>query len=336
MHKEYTFLISVLGIMTCIMTCVTGYGIDLAATNKPLDVTTAVINASDRPKVEVPDLDLDFMLTKPALAPAAKPAANLSTPIPASTNTAVQEGAVAIPVTNVTVSVPVLPAAVDVIAPAHMVEEAVKDGASAAVVRVKAEIVEPVKTVVIVTTAEPQLDAESTAERLQTAACELAAAKAKIMELAPSGRAGKLKQLERKGLEYDSLSSKLELKDQVISRLMMDLKAAQKVITNQVGTISELVASTNELTQAIAKMTDEKAPLKEALDILRLGKYEYYQVEKDDTCESIAAKPSIYNDVSKHSLIRQANKGSVANLDKLVAGEILVIPRVKVSERHDI
>ncbi|OGV61228.1 MAG: hypothetical protein A2283_07150 [Lentisphaerae bacterium RIFOXYA12_FULL_48_11] len=164
---------------------------------------------------------------------------------------------------------------------------------------------------------------------------ELAAARAKLQEFSVNRSVGRLKDLERKAMAYDSLSTKLELKDQLIEKLKMELREAQSTITNQQAQIDCLVSTTNDLNVCIKNLTEEKAPLKEALDILRLGKYEYYQIEEKDTCESISAKPSIYGDATKHTLIRQANKGNVANLDKLVPGEVLIIPRITVSERHD-
>lgn len=172
-------------------------------------------------------------------------------------------------------------------------------------------------------------------EQAQIISDELAAAKLKLQEFSPNRNVGMLKDLERKAMAYDSLSTKLELKDQMIEKLRMELQTAQSAITNQQAEIVCLVTTTNELGACIKKLTEEKAPLKEALDVLRLGKYEYYQIEDKDTCESIAAKPSVYGDASKHTLIRQANKGNVANLDKLVPGEVLIIPRITVSERHD-
>lgn len=192
------------------------------------------------------------------------------------------------------------------------------------------------KTTPAVTVRGPLKKAEDGAkDEKQIISDELAAAKAKLMEFSATRNKGKLKDLERKAMEYDSISTKLELKDQLIEKLKMELKAAQNAITNQQAEIVYLVSKTNELVTSMSLMTKEKAPLKEALDVLRLGKYEYYQIEENDTCESIAAKPSIYGDALKHTLIRQANKGHVTDLDKLVPGEVLIIPRVTVSERHD-
>jgi len=164
---------------------------------------------------------------------------------------------------------------------------------------------------------------------------ELAAARLKLMEIAAIRKPGKLGDLERKALEYDSITSKLEMKDLMIAKFSNDLKAAQSMIAQQQHEIGCLQAITNELTVKMDMIKKEAAPIKEALDILRMGKYEYYQVEAGDTCESIAAKPSIYNDPVKGALIRQTNRGNVSNLDKLIAGEVLIIPRISMSDKHD-
>ena len=71
------------------------------------------------------------------------------------------------------------------------------------------------------------------------------------------------------------------------------------------------------------------------MDHIRLGKYEYYEIQPGDTCESIAQKPTIYGDSTKSTLIRQANRGGVEDLDNLQPGEMLVIPRFDTSGTYE-
>lgn len=164
---------------------------------------------------------------------------------------------------------------------------------------------------------------------------ELGAASIKVVELGTYRGEKKLEDLERKALEYDALSIKTEIKDFRIGSLTAALEKANLKIAEQKELIDSLSKQTNELAQAFVKLESEQVPLKEALRLIRLGKYEYYEVQEGDTCDSIAAKDVIYGDQSKSTLIRQANRGNVDDLDNLVAGQMLVIPRFDLDGAYE-
>lgn len=164
---------------------------------------------------------------------------------------------------------------------------------------------------------------------------QLAGAKSVIIESGAGKEAGYMETLERKALAYESASSAIAERDRAILDLKQEvdeLAEENKALKVQV---EELVSATNQLSAQVAVLQKESEPIKEALTLIRKGKFEYYQIKEGDTCESIAAKPSIYNDARKQILIRQANRGGVADLDQLVPGEVLVIPRFSIGESYE-
>lgn len=72
---------------------------------------------------------------------------------------------------------------------------------------------------------------------------------------------------------------------------------------------------------------DKMAALRETIERLLLGEFEYYEVKDGDSLQSIAANPLIYGDPARAAWLRQANSGRVKHLDHLRRGEMLVIPR---------
>lgn len=164
---------------------------------------------------------------------------------------------------------------------------------------------------------------------------QLAGAKSIISESRAKKEEGYLEKLERKALAYEAASSAIAERDRALAVLqeeVNELRAENGLLKTEV---KALATATNELTASIEILRKESEPLKEALTLIRKGKFEYYQIKEGDTCESIAAKPSIYNDSKKHILIRQANRGGVADLDNLAPGEVLVIPRFSIGESYE-
>lgn len=67
--------------------------------------------------------------------------------------------------------------------------------------------------------------------------------------------------------------------------------------------------------------------LRETIERLLLGEFEYYEIREGDTLPGIAANPMVYGDPSRSIWLRQVNKDRITSSDNLVAGEVLVIPR---------
>ena len=172
--------------------------------------------------------------------------------------------------------------------------------------------------------------------KIQALNDSLAAANQTIQDLTRSGgRMGRLGVMERKALAYDAAYDGMMLKDQAIAALRKDLKASREEAAVLRKDLERMAVRTNDMAKAVADMEREKKVIQNTLDIIRLGRYEYYEVKEGDTCESIAALPTIYNDRAKQVLIRQANRGNVTSLDKLVPGQVIIIPRFPVGGPYE-
>ena len=55
--------------------------------------------------------------------------------------------------------------------------------------------------------------------------------------------------------------------------------------------------------------------------------YASYRVMKGDTLGSISARPEVYGSARQWPMIYQANKGSISNPDKIMPGQVLMIPK---------
>ena len=189
---------------------------------------------------------------------------------------------------------------------------------------------------------EPATEAVLLAERFEALEREmsemralLAAARLRIQESTPPVRAGRLGELERKALAYEASRGQVKYKDAVIASLQADVKEAREREAAQRRKLREKSGLVAALTARVSALQNENAQTRKALDLLRLGQYEYYEVKEGDTVESIAAQTTVYGDAARHVAIRQANRGHVEDMDRLVPGEVLIIPRFSTSTRHE-
>ncbi len=150
-----------------------------------------------------------------------------------------------------------------------------------------------------------------------------------------SRRVRKLEELERKALAYDTAVAHIVLQESTLSTLREELVTVQAELAALREAMARLSAVTNELSLLLERRNRDLRELQNILSLIRFGRYEYYEVKPGDTCESIAAQPGIYNDPAKHVLIRQANRGSGLDLDRLLPGQVLIIPRIPLEDRHD-
>ena len=176
----------------------------------------------------------------------------------------------------------------------------------------------------------------SLVSRMDNLYSALAAATIKIGELSPTNSFGRLLDLERKALLYETVNIKMQQKEKHIADLKKTVETANTLLAEQKEKNTLLDQKIKELIAYVAKMEKQQAPLKKTLDLIRLGQYEYYEIKKGDTCRSIAAQSTVYGDPEKHILIRQANRDNVADFDKLVPGEMLIIPRFSTSKRYEL
>jgi nucleoid-associated protein YgaU len=173
--------------------------------------------------------------------------------------------------------------------------------------------------------------------RIRELTDSLAAAQQRIevLGVGPVHR-GRLEELERKALAFDSASVYIASKDQAVEKLKQELNQTRREVAGLRLEIDRLTVSNQTLATVVAITEKERAAVQESLDLVRMGKYEYYEVREGDTCETIAAQPSIYNDKTRHVLIRQANRGNVPDMDKLLRGQVLIIPRLPAGTKHEL
>lgn len=75
------------------------------------------------------------------------------------------------------------------------------------------------------------------------------------------------------------------------------------------------------------KWESKVAGLRETIERLLLGEFEYYEVKEGDSLQSIASSPMIYGTPERATWLRQANEGRVKRIEHLREGEMLIIPR---------
>ena len=146
---------------------------------------------------------------------------------------------------------------------------------------------------------------------------------------------GRLQSMEKKAQLCDALALELKTISAKTESLNTELAENKKTMAEMTAKIAFLHSRTNELEQTIAEVTGKIGPIEDTMRTLRMGNFEYYTVHPGDTCNSVAALPYIYGDETKSTMIRQANRGQVADLNNLTPGEVLIIPRPKGEAAHD-
>ena len=151
-----------------------------------------------------------------------------------------------------------------------------------------------------------------------------------------SHKEGPLQSVEKKAQWSDAMALELHAAASKTEALNAELAESKKTVAEMSAKMALLHARTNDLERALAELSGKLGPIEDTMHTLRMGNFEYYTVHPGDTCKSIAAQPFIYGDESKQTLIRQANRGQVADLDNLTPGEALIIPRPKGEAVHEL
>jgi hypothetical protein len=146
-----------------------------------------------------------------------------------------------------------------------------------------------------------------------------------VVRSASSG--GRLQDMERKARGYDAIAQVVGQKDVEIAALRKELEAAKAVGKPSWTELLSYRDQLSEMTNAVVELSRECTGLRATVEQLLLGNFEYYEVNAGDTLESIATKPLVYGDATKAKWLRQANYGRVKDPDKLMEGEMLVVPR---------
>ena len=135
--------------------------------------------------------------------------------------------------------------------------------------------------------------------------------------------------MEKKAKWSDALAIELRALSAKTEALNAEITESKNAVAQMSAKLTFLHSRTNELEMVIAELTGKLGPIEDTMRTLRIGNYEYYTIHPGDTCKSIAAQPYIYGDEARHTLIRQANREQVSDLDNLTPGEVLIIPRLK-------
>lgn len=138
---------------------------------------------------------------------------------------------------------------------------------------------------------------------------------------------GRLQDMERKVQGYDALVNLLVKKNKTIAELEKRLEASAQQENVVKEDLAGLSGRVNAMSNTIQVLQVSERSLRATIEQLLLGNFEYYEVKSGDTLETIARKPMIYEDVSKVEWLKQANLGRVKDLNNLMEGEMLVIPR---------
>lgn len=146
---------------------------------------------------------------------------------------------------------------------------------------------------------------------------------------------GRLQALEHKAAQYDLLTLTLDDKTGLIAELQNRLADTEAVVQRLESELAEAQDAKSDIEARYSELEATVEPMRTALRTLRLGKYEYYTIKPGDTLESIAAQPMIYGDAAKAALLRQANVGHLSDLDSLIPGEVLLVPRLEGTSRYE-
>jgi len=147
-------------------------------------------------------------------------------------------------------------------------------------------------------------------------------------------RTGTLSSLERRALTAQALFQQIETLEKKVDEVQEKVESQKEKIeelSEELKLSQEKVAS---LEKSLEERDEEIAKQKKMLSVFRSGSFEYYEVSDGDTVESIAAKPMIYGDASRSTLIEQAN--NISKTEKLLPGTILIVPRYPEGVIHEL
>ena len=163
----------------------------------------------------------------------------------------------------------------------------------------------------------------------------LSAAQTQINEVKSRYHPGRLLELERKALSYSYLTETVENQKKTIIEVERQLAEEKYLTTIQAQDLEKLKKQIEQSNSRENSLKEQIVRLRETIDQLRMGNYEFYEVKAGDTLETVAALPMIYNDSIKASLIRQANVRRIDDLDNLQQGDVLIIPRFQSSGKYE-
>ncbi len=138
---------------------------------------------------------------------------------------------------------------------------------------------------------------------------------------------GELSVLLEKAATTDALTRELEEIRARFDRLQQQCEALKEEVETCKMEQKKTLDSVQSLKDSAEKWKVKAAGLRETVERLLLGEFEYYEVKEGDTLQGIAANPMVYGDVARATWLRQVNESRVKHLDNLRKGEVLIVPR---------
>ncbi|MBN2162806.1 MAG: LysM peptidoglycan-binding domain-containing protein [Pontiellaceae bacterium] len=141
------------------------------------------------------------------------------------------------------------------------------------------------------------------------------------------GKVGQLSELLNKASKSDALEREVKELWKEFDAVRLQIRHLEEELAETRAERDKVLEQLDAFKAKADKWDSVTAGLRETIERLLLGEYEYYEVKDGDTLQSIAANPMVYGDVSRAAWLRQVNEGLVSHLDSLRPGEVLVIPR---------
>ncbi len=129
-----------------------------------------------------------------------------------------------------------------------------------------------------------------------------------------------IQQVEDMKGESDDLRRQLDDKESLLKDALEQLAKSRKEVATLQGSLVEWEREIEKRDKLLA--------------VFRRGSFEYYEVRKGDTLESIAANPMVYNDAARVIWLQQAN--SLADNEDPAPGTVLIIPRYPDGTSYDL
>lgn len=151
----------------------------------------------------------------------------------------------------------------------------------------------------------------------------------------PQAGYGMLADLLEKAARVDELTREVAVVRSELDRVQKQRDALKREVdaiqAEQAAELEKIKAYRDEIKKWEAKAVG----MRETIERLLLGEFEYYEVKEGDTLQSIAANPMVYGDPSRATWLQQVNEGRVKYIHNLSAGEMLLVPRFPANGTYE-
>lgn len=146
---------------------------------------------------------------------------------------------------------------------------------------------------------------------------------------------GKLTELIEQAAQSKTLSIELEELKAQLDLLQRQNKGLKKEADALLAERDKALGEVEARTADAESWKNKNQGLRDTIEQLLLGKFEYYEVKNGETLAGIAANPLVYGDPSRAIWLRQVNENRVRRIENLATGEVLIIPRFPRSGSYE-